>query len=98
MPSSDEVASCVYSGWKASDVMLPLCPLSSYFAGFLRMNRSSALPVAFCFFEGRVARSFLRLSFISSRADIFFCSASMDFHLISSLLPSGSTSARLTPI
>lgn len=42
--------------------------------------------------------SFLRLSFSSSSTDIFFWRVSMDFHLISRRLPSGSTSVRLTAI
>jgi len=33
VPSSDEVASCVYCGWNAMDVILLLCPFSSNFGG-----------------------------------------------------------------
>jgi hypothetical protein len=35
VPSSEEVASWVYCGWNASEVMLPLCPLSSNLGGVL---------------------------------------------------------------
>lgn len=78
--------------------MLALWPLSENLAGVLGRYRSSRLVSTAPFFCGPLERSSCRFLTCSSRLVIFFWRERMDFHLSSSLLPSGSTSARLTLI
>lgn len=97
VPSYELVANVEYWGWKASAVILDLCPLSSNLGGVIGMYKSSALTSTGPFFTGPLGISCKFLT-CSSRLVIFFCSERMDFHFNYSLLPYGSTSARLTPI
>ena len=97
VPSSELVAREEYCGWKARAVMLALCPLSSNLAGVTGMYASSDAGSAGPFLGAPLVCSF-RLAIYSSSLLTFFCNESMDFHLSYSLLPSGSTSARLQPI
>ena len=78
--------------------MLSLWPLCSNLGGVLGRNRSSRFPSFFLFLSGPLLRSSCKFLTCSSRLLIFFCRERMLFHLISSLLPSGSTSASGTLI
>lgn len=96
VPSQLVVASQVNYGWNAMLVIGLLCPFISNLAGNLGRYKSSIFKLAtdFPLLLAHLANSSSKLATFSSKLVIFFCKLNIDFHLIISLLPSGSTLSR----